>query len=159
MATETPTESTGRGENFYLHALLGAVVTVVVSFIPLSPILGGGVASYLHDAGSDRGIRIGAVAGIIATVPLVAIYVLLFSVMSIGSLTTGEFAGPVFVIVLVGVIFLVAALITVGLSALGGYLGAEFAASRRDRSDATSADDRVPAGPESDETVSDTEQR
>lgn len=140
MSTEpttqfTPDSASGasRGENFYLHALLGAVVTFFTAIIPFSPVIGGAVAGYLHAEGTDRGIRIGAVSGLMASLPLVAIFVLMFTVMSIGSFVTGEVAGPVFVLVMVGIIFLLVALYTVGLSAAGGYLGASYAASRAEK--------------------------
>ncbi|WP_411965559.1 DUF5518 domain-containing protein [Haloferax sp. YSMS24] len=139
MSTEPTTRltpdsaATARGENFYLHALLGAVVTFFTAIIPFSPVIGGAVAGYLHAEGTDRGIRIGAVSGLMASLPLVAIFVLMFTVMSIGSFVTGEVAGPVFVMVMVGIVFLLVALYTVGLSAAGGYLGASYAASRAEK--------------------------
>lgn len=130
MDTQTTTDVAPRGQDFYLHALLGAVVTVVTSFVPFSPLIGGGVAGYLHGSGSGRGTKVGLVSGVIASLPLAAIFLFLFSIMSFGSIYTGEFAGPLFVIVLVGVILMFAALYIVGLSALGGYVGASFAESR-----------------------------
>jgi hypothetical protein len=110
-----------------LHALIGAVVTVVFSFIPFSPVLGGGVAAYLSDAETSDGVRIGALSGLIAVVPLVVLGVLVFAIFGIftiggpggGGMAVG--LGGLFVVLLVGV---VAVAYTVGLSALGGYLGA-----------------------------------
>ncbi|WP_191967078.1 MULTISPECIES: DUF5518 domain-containing protein [Haloferax] len=131
--TPEPTELPTRGENFYLHALLGAVVTFFTAIIPFSPVIGGAVAGYLHAEGTDRGIRVGAVSGLMASLPLVAIFLLLFTVMSIGSLVTGEVAGPVFVIAIVGITFVLGALYTVGLSAAGGYLGASYAESKAEK--------------------------
>ncbi|WP_416838884.1 DUF5518 domain-containing protein [Haloferax sp. DFSO52] len=151
--TADSTELATRGENFYLHALLGAVVTFFTAIIPFSPILGGAVAGYLHAEGTDRGIRVGAVSGLIASLPLVAIFLLLFTVMSIGSVVTGEVAGPVFVIVLVGIGFVLVALYTVGLSAAGGYLGASYAESRAEKLAANATLDSH-ADETSDETVS-----
>lgn len=138
MATDTsvdvaPRGETSPGENFYLHALLGAVVTAVTSFVPFSPILGGAVAGYLQERGTGVGARVGAVSGIIAALPLAGIFFVVFSVMSFGSIMTGEFAGPLFVIVLVGTVLLFVGLYVVGLSALGGYIGASFADSRAER--------------------------
>lgn len=122
------------GENFYLHALLGGVVTVVTSMIPFSPLIGGGVAGYLHNGGTGRGMRVGGVSGAIASLPLAAMFFFMFTIMSFGTLATGEFAGPIFVIMLIGAVLLFAALYMVGLGALGGYLGAAYAESKdRDR--------------------------
>jgi len=107
-----------------LHALLGAVVTVVLSFVPFSPVLGGGVAAYLNGADASRGLRVGALSGAIATVPLVLFGLLLVSFLGLFALgMQGGVAfgiGSLLVIIVFGVI---AAVYTVGLSALGGYLG------------------------------------
>lgn len=142
MTTETTTDVTSGGENVYLHALLGAVVTVVTTVVPFSPLLGGFVAGYLHDEGTGRGTRVGTLAGIFAALPLALVFFVVATVMSVGSLTTGEFAGPAFVVVLVGGILLFAALYIVGLSALGGYLGASYATSRAEKRRAEPTDPR-----------------
>lgn len=142
MDTETGSNVTPRGENFYLHALLGALVTVVTTAIPFSPLLGGFVAGYLHDAGTDRGTRVGLVAGVFASLPLALVFFFMLTVMSVGSLTTGEVAGPAFVLLLVGGILVFAALYIVGLSAVGGYLGASYAESRAEKRRAAADDAR-----------------
>lgn len=141
MSTQTTTETTARGENFYVHALLGAVVTVVTAVVPFSPLLGGAVAGYLHDEGPSRGTRVGLVSGIIASIPLLLVFFFMLTVMSIGSITTGEVAGPAFVIGIVAVVFLIVGLYTVGLSAAGGYVGAAFAESRVETPPEASTDD------------------
>jgi hypothetical protein len=110
-----------------LHALIGAVVTVVFSFIPFSPVLGGGVAAYLSDADTSDGVRLGAISGLIASIPLLLFGFLAFAIF--GLFTVGGPGmdgmavglGGLFVLLLVGVVGLA---YTVGLSALGGYLGA-----------------------------------
>ena len=112
-----------------LHALIGAVVTVVFSFVPFSPVLGGGVAAYLNDADTDDGVRIGARSGLIATIPLLLLGLIAFAIFGLfaiggpGGGGMGVGLGGLFVLLLVGV---VAVAYTVGLSALGGYLGAYF---------------------------------
>jgi len=110
-----------------LHALIGAVVTVVFSFIPFSPVLGGGVAAYLSEADTSEGIRIGAISGLIASIPLLLFGFLafaIFGIFTVGGPGMNGMAlglGGLFVLLLVGVVALA---YTVGLSALGGYLGA-----------------------------------
>jgi hypothetical protein len=108
-----------------LHALVGAIATIVLSFVPFSPVLGGGIAAYLNGADTSRGVRVGAVSGLIATVPLVLLGLLFavvfgaFAVGARGGVVAG--LGGILIVLVFGV---VATVYTVGLSALGGYLGA-----------------------------------
>jgi hypothetical protein len=109
-----------------LHALIGAVVTVVFSFVPFSPVFGGGVATYLNDADTSDGVRIGALSGLVAAVPLLLLGLLLFVVFGLFAVggpggRMGVGLGGLFVVLLLGVVGIA---YTVGLSALGGYLGA-----------------------------------
>ncbi len=103
-----------QGSNTLINGLIGAVVTILLSFTIVSPIIGGAVAGYLEQT---DGVRVGAIAGGIAIIPL-----LLFGVLFVGLFPAGGMPvafGLVFVLFLVvgGIIW------TVGLSALGGYLG------------------------------------
>jgi len=107
-----------------VNALIGAVVAVVLTFLPLSPLLGGLVAGYLEGGDRGDGIRVGAVAGVIAFLPLVGVGVLLFGFGAFFLL--GGFpgaAGGVVIVFLVLFGLVVVGLYTVGLSALGGWLG------------------------------------
>lgn len=104
--------SEGTGSTL-LNALIGAVATFIFSFTMVSPVLGGALAGYLE---GDRGIRVGAISGLMAVAPLVLLAFLMMGVLSIGM---PAFAGAM--ILLFGVILI--PLYVVGLSALGGYLG------------------------------------
>ena len=107
-----------------VNALIGAVVAVVLTFIPLSPMLGGLVAGYLEGGDRSDGIRVGAIAGVIAFLPLVGVGVLLFGFGAFFLL--GGFPGAVGGVVVVFLVLfglVVVGLYTVGLSALGGWLG------------------------------------
>lgn len=107
-----------RAPNTLLNALIGAVVTVVTTFfLPLSPVLGGTVAGYLEGASAGSGLKIGALSGAIALVPLLVIVPLglvLFVFEPIAALS---------VLVIATVVIGFLAVYTVGFSALGGLLG------------------------------------
>ncbi|MDS0476150.1 DUF5518 domain-containing protein [Natrinema sp. 1APR25-10V2] len=116
-----------------INAIIGAVVGVVLSFIPLSTVLGGAVAGFLEGPNQRDGTVAGALAGAIAFLPIAAAGVLAFGFLSLGLAADVPVSGIAFLsIVLVsGIFFLL--LYTVGLSALGGYLGAYLAVEYPDR--------------------------
>ncbi|WP_049971537.1 DUF5518 domain-containing protein [Haladaptatus cibarius] len=102
-------------DNTFVNALIGAVVTLVTSFIPFSPILGGAVAAYLSEADTDSGVRIGAISGVIATIPMALFSFFVMSILFFGNAA----GGSVVFLLLFGVLSLI---YTAGLSALGGFL-------------------------------------
>ena len=59
-----------------LNALLGALVTVVLSFTGFSPILGGAAAGYLQQNGPGDGARVGALSGLVASLPVLLVFIL-----------------------------------------------------------------------------------
>lgn len=110
--------------NKWINAVIGAVVTIGLSFTAISPLLGGGVAGYLQREPPEQGAKLGALSGAIAIVPVIlfAMFVgLMFVVIS--SSAPGAIGG-VGLLVIFGIILPVVILWTVGLSALGGYIGA-----------------------------------
>ena len=98
-----------------INALIGAVVTIVTSFVPFSPILGGGVAAWLEKGDRTEGTKVGALSGAL-------ISLLLLPLLFIGLVLAPIDFGFTFVIMLFVVTFGAAYLI--GFGALGGYLGA-----------------------------------
>lgn len=111
-----------------LNALIGAIVSVVLAFLPFSTVLGGGVAAYLQGGDRSEGLRVGAYAGAIAAVPIVIGMVLFGGIFFLGALFEPTAAiGFVFVLFALGI----ALVYTVGLSALGGYLGSYVAEEYR----------------------------
>lgn len=113
---DTNTTETG---STTLNALIGAVAGVVLSFIPLSTVLGGAIAGYLEGGKAGDGVRVGTIAGAIMLIPFVFIglvFVLFFVGVGTGQTTT-VFGMLMFLFVLLGAVY------TVGLSAVGGYLG------------------------------------
>lgn len=126
----------GDGDTLF-NAVVGAVVTVVLSFTGFSPLLGGGVAGYLQRGDRAEGARVGAISGAIASIPFVVLLVAVFSFFGL-FLTGGDLgvAGAGFAIVLV--VFVLALAWNVGLGAIGGYLGVYVLAEFEDgRGDAT----------------------
>ncbi|MFB6353833.1 MAG: DUF5518 domain-containing protein [Halobacteriales archaeon] len=117
--------------SIWLNALVGGIVTVVTAFVPFSPVLGGGVAGYLQQGADRDGLRVGALAGLLAAVPLIAIVGLVVLVVGVGIAATGEVAGPVFVIGILLVVALFVVGYTVVLSAIGGLVGAALADRER----------------------------
>jgi hypothetical protein len=108
-------------------AIVGAAVTVVTSFVPFSPVLGGGVAGYLRDSGLWDGVRVGVYAGVVAAIPLALVAAFLFVGFVVAATQLGVGGAGVVVGVVVALSVLVAIASVVGLSGLGGYLGAWLA--------------------------------
>ena len=106
-----------------LNAVIGGIASIVLSFIPLSPVLGGAIAGYLEGGDRNTGLRIGVYAGIIAAIPLalftIAAVAIFGSFLAIGP---GD-GGGVIILVFLLVVVVFMALYTVGLSAFGGWLG------------------------------------
>jgi hypothetical protein len=113
-----------RKGDFWVNALLGAVVTVVLSFSGISPLIGGGIAGYLQQGTREDGTKVGAASGAIASVPALVVFALVFGFGFLGVLAGGDAAvgGGLFLVVVL-TIAVVAIGISVGLSALGGYVG------------------------------------
>lgn len=100
-------------------AVVGAVVSGVVSFVPFSPIVGGGLAGYVQGGTSGDGLRIGALAGLALAAP----YALLLAFLAGGAFAANA--------VSIGLLFVaaiaVSTALTVVVSAGGGYAGAAVA--------------------------------
>jgi hypothetical protein len=83
----------GEGDTL-LNAVIGAVVTVVLSFTTVSPILGGAVAGYLQQESRRDGARVGAISGGIAFLPFILLVVFFFGVFGLfGTVARGPM-GP-----------------------------------------------------------------
>lgn len=126
----------GDPESPWMNALIGAAVTVLTAFIPFSPALGGGVAGYLQQGGDREGLRVGALSGLLAAVPIMLVFGLIFFVLFLGIAVSGEVAGPLFVVGILVVIALFVIGYTVVLSAVGGLVGAALADREKRSTDA-----------------------
>lgn len=110
-------------------AVLGAVATAVLSFIPFSPVVGGGLAGYLEQPASGRSVSVGGLAGFLSMVPALSIIGFVGVGLYSGFATVGESGlGIVTIAGMVLAILFVAAYGS-GLGALGGFLGGHLAES------------------------------
>lgn len=122
QSTHASRGGSAESSNTLLNALVGAIVTAVTTpLVPFAPVVGGAIAGYLESAGADRkadnGVRVGAISGAIALVPLLVIvpFLLFFFLLD-----------PVIAISVLAIAAVVLAFLaayTVGFSALGGLLG------------------------------------
>jgi len=106
-------------DNTLLNAVVGAVATIGLSFTGISPVLGGALAAYLDGGDTGNGLRVGALSGAIASLPVAAI--LLVAILFLPF--TGDLGLAVGGFLFVLVIVAMAAGFTVALSALGGAIG------------------------------------
>jgi len=105
-----------------VHGLIGGVVAVVLAVLPFSPALGGGVAGYLGGGTYADGAKAGAVAGVVAFVPIVLVAAAALVFVPVVAVPDPGFSIGLSLIALVFLLFL--ALYTVGLGVLGGAVGA-----------------------------------
>jgi len=106
-------------DNTLLNAVIGAVATIGLSFTGISPVLGGALAAYLDGGDTGNGLRVGAISGAIASLPVAAI--LLIAIVFLPF--TGDLGVAVGGFLFVLLIVAMAVGYTVALSALGGALG------------------------------------
>lgn len=107
--------------NTWLNALIGAGVAIVFSFIPFSTLLGGAVAGYLQKGDYGAGAKVGALAGLIALLPLAMILLLIFGLVAVVP-GPGVPERTLMLFVLTFGLF-VLVVYTVGFAALGGVIG------------------------------------
>ena len=116
-------QSSRRGP--WVNALIGAVVSVVLSFVPFSPVIGGAVAGYLEGGDRSQGLRIGGYSGAIAAIPLVLLAGVVIILGTFGVIVApGEAVRTLLGVLLLGVLVVVViGAYTIGLGAVGGYIG------------------------------------
>ena len=112
----------GKGDTA-LNAVIGAVVTVLTTFVPFSPVLGGALAGYLQKEGSSMALKVGALSGVIAMLPFLVVVPLIAGGLPFLAFfdVPGAFAGFIGVFVIFAI--LASVVYVVGLSVVGGYLG------------------------------------
>ena len=105
-----------------LNAVIGGIASIVLSFVPFSPVLGGAVAGYLHGGDRGTGVRIGVYAGVVAAIPLALLLFVAVAVFGVFAMGGRPGGGAILVVFFLFAAVVVAGII-VGLSALGGWLG------------------------------------
>ena len=121
------------------NAVIGAVVTIVLSFTGFSALLGGGIAGYLQGEPPRRGARVGALSGGVAVLPIVLVLVLGF-VLYLGQPAALGVGGGLNLAIVMFVMFPLLFGWIIGLSEVGGYLGGYL----RTESGPATGDTRVP---------------
>lgn len=114
----------GQGDTL-LNALIGAGMTVILSFSGFSPLLGGATAGYLQRGDRAEGARVGALSGAIAALPFLGLILVLFGFFGLFAAGSPGGAGLMLVFGLFALLF--GLVWSVGLSAVGGYLGVYIA--------------------------------
>jgi hypothetical protein len=120
----------GDGERvatYRANAVLGGVATAVLSFIPFSPIVGGGLAGYLEHGESGRSVSAGGVAGFLAMVPVLVILVFVTAGLYSGFGAVGEAGLGIVVVTAMVLALLFVAAYGAALGALGGFAGGRLA--------------------------------
>lgn len=108
-----------------MNAVIGAIVTIVLSFLPLSPVLGGVAAGYLQRGGQRDGAKVGGLAGLLAAVPLFVSLLLVVPLFVFAPF--GVPVLPVNPIVFAVLLFLLLIAYTVALGIIGGIVGVYLA--------------------------------
>ncbi|ELZ77982.1 DUF5518 domain-containing protein [Haloferax larsenii] len=115
------------GESVLFSALVGAVVSIVLSPLPGSTVLGGALAGYLTGTDRNVGVKAGALSGVFVSLVVVLFALVGFGFVSVFALVGAPRLGVGLGILGIGLVVLfglvVALAYTVGLGALGGYLG------------------------------------
>lgn len=113
----------GRGDTL-LNAAIGAAVTLLTSFLGVSPVLGGGVAGYLQEESRQRGALVGALCGALASIPIAGLLMLVFVLgIAVPFADPGLALGGLGIVVVVVIVSVLVAAWNVALGAVGGYLG------------------------------------
>ncbi|GAB7009639.1 DUF5518 domain-containing protein [Halorubrum trueperi] len=99
-----------------LYGVLGGVAGSVLSFVPFATVLGGALAGYLCGGRPADGLKTGAVAGAVMTLPFVAVVGFLLFFLGLAG-APAEFG--ILALLVIGL----AAAYTFGSGVVGGYLG------------------------------------
>lgn len=114
-----------RSRHTFVTALVGAVVGIVLSFLPFSTVIGGAVSGFVAGPDGRDGATAGALAGLLMFVPIGLLAFAALWLLGFGLGFAGlPIEGFVFLLLALGFVVSMVLVYTVGLAALGGYLGA-----------------------------------
>jgi MFS family permease len=132
-------ESGEAGPDALTDAIVGAAVTALTAFVPFSPVLGGGLAAYIHRGNRRAGAKVGGLSGLVASVPVVVLFVFLTVGFGLAAadLGLGLLAVAVGAALVAGLVGTVVYMVVLG--AVGGYLGVALTEKRDGPVDAESA--------------------
>ncbi|ACV48707.1 MULTISPECIES: DUF5518 domain-containing protein [Halomicrobium] len=99
----------------------GAAVTVVLSVLPFSPVVGGAVASHRRGCRYATGVAVGLLSGVVAAIPLLALFVP--TLLVVGWLGYGVPPSSPAYDLFLAIVFGLFGIYTVGLSGVGGLGG------------------------------------
>lgn len=116
--------------SYWSFAVLGGVATAILSFVPFSAAIGGAIAGYLERRDSSRAVSVGALAGLLPTLPLILLMVFLFGGIVSGMLSVGQNEMAMFFVAILLVSVMLVAIVGAGLGAIGGYVGGWFEENR-----------------------------
>lgn len=101
--------------SLYADGVVGAVVTLVTSFVPFSPLVGGIAAGYLSHGDRWHGARVGVVVGLLVAIPVIVF----------GAVLAAGYAdiGLVWASLIVVFVAVTTGIMTLLFAAVGGYVG------------------------------------
>lgn len=108
------------------HATYGTAAAALLSFVPFSTALGGALAGYLRNGTPPSGAKVGALSGLLGTVPMAVLTAGVVVGGASGAAAIGEGGLGTLVAILGAIVVLILALINAGLGALGGALVDRF---------------------------------
>lgn len=117
------TETGGTTATFWACTIYGAAVTALVSFVPGSATVGGGLAAHLHDGDS---VRVGSAAGAVGTALAIPFTIATAAGLVAGAAAIGKLVGGTLLATLLVGAGLVGVLFNAGLGALGGIAAARL---------------------------------
>jgi hypothetical protein len=116
----------GSRRSVVTNAIVGAVASAVLAFVPLSQIAGGAVAGYLQRGSRSGNLTAGGLSALFAVLPAVVVVAFVVVGLVEGAGGATEFGGVALVGAFSVVVGLFAVLFTVALGALGGFVGGEL---------------------------------